>query len=514
MNVIIVMLDTLRPDHLGCYGNKWIKTPHFDEFAKESFIFDRAFAESLPTIQVRRAMMTGMRCFPFTKGFYSVIRNDIAARGAISAVPVTILPGWEPIPWDQVTMAEFFQGWQSTQTIHTARFDQAYRTAFITDTAPYFFTPGMNFHRGFAHWEYIRGQETDSYGVLVKANKYDLKHFVPPWMERTWEGISLPRYLANTADWETEEDHFAPQVFRRAIKWLEESREAKDPFFLLVDSFDPHEPWDPPQHYVDLYDPGYEGVQMISPYYGPTDEMTEAELKHMRALYAGEVTMVDAWFGKFMDKVRELDLLDNTLIIVTSDHGHLLGEKGVAGKIPGAMYNELNNFVLMIRHPQGIGAGQRSDAFVQHQDVFSTVLNAVGITPPYEVDGKDLMPIMEGKAHRVRDCATCGFLLHVWVHDGDYVLISRNTGDQPQLYDMRNDPEQYQNIAVDNPHIVKRLFDLALEDAGGPILPDWEVDPNLPVVNIMVGWSRTEAGRFSGAEQRMAALKGKAPGQA
>ncbi|MBM3132558.1 MAG: hypothetical protein FJZ95_05935 [Chloroflexi bacterium] len=256
---------------------------------------------------------------------------------------------------------------------------------------------------------------------------------------------------------------------------------------------------------------------MISPYYGPTNQMTEGELRHMRALYAGEVTMVDTWFGKLMDTITQLGLLDNTMIIVTSDHGHLSGEKGVAGKIPGAMYRELNDCVLMIRHPNRIGAGQRSDALVQHQDICATILSAAGIRPPYELDGHDLLPIMEGKSQRVRDYATCGFLLHVWSYDGEYCLICRNTGEQPQVYDMKNDPEQQVNIASDKPQIAKRLFDLVLQDAdGGPILPDCDVDFTLPVVDTMVSWSRAEAcqlGAISGMD-RTTAFKGKSPNQA
>jgi len=222
-----------------------------------------------------------------------------------------------------------------------------------------------------------------------------------------------------------------------------------------------------------MYDPGYQGLEMIWPFYGSTERLSESELKHMRALYAGAVTMVDTWFGKFVDKLRELGLLDNTLLILTSDHGHKLGEHGLAGKIPDAMYWELMDAPLMIRHPQGIGAGKRSDGLVQHQDIAPTILGFLGIEPPSDLDGKDLMPIVEGKRTRVRDYATCGYSLSVWARDDDYVLICSKTGEEAQLFDMGSDPEQRQNIAKDKPKVVKRLFDLVLADAkGGPILPN------------------------------------------
>jgi len=490
MNVIIVMLDTLRPDYIGCYGNKWIKTPNLDEFAREGMVFDRAVPESLPTLQVRRALFTGMRVFPFDKQFFAATTEALSAGATFLGIPRGTMPGWEPIPWEQATLAEMLQGWElaGLQQVGISLF-APYRTALITDTAPYFSSPAMNYHRGFAHWDFIRGQEIDAYGVPVLAKKWDLNRFMPSWYKNTWEAVILQSYLANTAKWQGEEDHFAPRVFRAAIDWLEDSREAQDPFFLCVDSWDPHEPWDPPQEYVGLYDPGYEGIEMIEPFYGPTKLMSQREIEHMRALYAGEVTMVDTWFGKFMEKVRELGLLDNTLIIVTSDHGHQLGEHGVSGKIPAAMYNELVNCVLMIRHPQGIGAGQRSEALVQHHDICTTALECLGVKPPYELDGKDLLPILEGKKAKVRDYATCGMVLNVWCRDDDYVLICRTTGEEPQLFDMKNDPDQRRNIARDKPKIVKRMYDLILADAKGrPILPDWTIDTSLEALRWM-DWS-------------------------
>ncbi len=102
----------------------------------------------------------------------------------------------------------------------------------------------------------------------------------------------LGRYLQNNEYRRTtEEEYLSPQVFRAANAWLEKNHQAEK-FFLCVDCFDPHEPWDPPQYYRDLYDPGYQGIEVIMPLYHAkaSDYLTEAQLKHMRALYAAEVT--------------------------------------------------------------------------------------------------------------------------------------------------------------------------------------------------------------------------------
>ncbi|MBM3131965.1 MAG: sulfatase, partial [Chloroflexi bacterium] len=342
MNVIIVMSDTLRADHLRCYGNKWIKTPNFDAFAQESMAFDHAVPEALPTIPVRRAILTGMRVFPFTRQFFSSKDESLVAGATFLGRPNALMPGWEPIPWDLATLPEMLRGQASGYlTLHDSG---ACRTALISDTAPYFASPAMNYHRGFEHYDFIRGHESDAFGVKALAKRLDVDRWLPPHHRNTEMRDIVEKYLANTwAKWKGEEDHFAPRTFRAAIQWLEDSREAEGPFFLLVDTWDPHEPFDPPEEYVDLYDPGYDGVEVIMPGYGPWPHklMSENEIKHTRALYAGKVTMVDRWFGRFMDKVRELGLLQNTLIIVTSDHGGQLGEHGIWGKCPAAMYNQV-----------------------------------------------------------------------------------------------------------------------------------------------------------------------------
>jgi arylsulfatase A-like enzyme len=115
---------------------------------------------------------------------------------------------------------------------------------------------------------------------------------------------------------------------------LTEAHQRKEPFFLVADSYDPHEPWDPPKEYVDLYDEGYEGKEPLNDNYGKDDYLTDRQLLRMRALYAAEVTMADRWLGNFLHKAHEHKIMENTLLVVVSDHGHALGEQGVTGKPP------------------------------------------------------------------------------------------------------------------------------------------------------------------------------------
>ncbi|UCG64742.1 MAG: sulfatase-like hydrolase/transferase, partial [Deltaproteobacteria bacterium] len=149
MNVILIVLDSLRADHVGCYGNTWIKTPNLDAFAEESALFERCFPESLPTVPARRAIVTGNRLFPFREW------QPDPRKGKAFAVP-----GWEPLRDTDTTLSEIL-------------LEAGYRTAFITDTF-HVFKPSMNFHRGFDEWRWVRGQEGDPYSSARHPKDIDI----------------------------------------------------------------------------------------------------------------------------------------------------------------------------------------------------------------------------------------------------------------------------------------------------------------------------------------------------
>ncbi|WXG41108.1 MAG: sulfatase [Candidatus Freyarchaeum deiterrae] len=442
MNVVLIVLDTLRKDHVGVYGNRWIKTPNLDALARESIIFENAYPESLPTIPFRRSTHTGIRTFPFKE--YHPRKGDMVQ-----------VYGWEPIPESQTTIAE---------TLRRER----YTTAFITDTYHYF-KPGMNFHRGYSQWQLIRGQEADPYKTGPKPDPKLLERYIPQSGKCDYMMAILPQYLKNIANRQSEEDYFAPQVFNAAIKWVEENRK-EEKFFLFIDSFDPHEPWDPPQRYRDLYYPGYEGREVITPNYSTsTDYLTPDELRYMRACYAGEVTMVDTWLGKFLEKMKELDLLDNSLVILVADHGHQLGEHNMMGKIPQGLYSELMNIPLLIRHPDGLKRGKRVSGFVYNHDIVPTILKFLGIEPQTPTDGKELWSLIEGELEE-RSYATSGFNGYVWTQDSEFAYITDYSRKREYLFNLKKDPNQTRNIAEENRDITDSMFERILRDAGGELI--------------------------------------------
>ena len=438
MNVVLIIIDSLRKDRVGAYGNPWIQTPTLDAFARESLRFTRAYPESLPTICARRAIHTGFRTFPF-KDRPSEQENAPAY-------------GWLPIPREQATLAETLEA-------------GGYQTMLVTDTY-HQFRPPMDFNRGFDTYHWIRGQENDHYRPILPASDEDIRgryllH---------GEALKARQYLANTRDRETEEDWFAPRVFLQATEFLEAASK-REPFFLVVDNYDPHEPWDPPEKYTRLYDPdGYDGPEPFTSLYGRDDYLTERQLQRMRALYAGEVTMVDRWLGHFLDRAHDLGVMENTLFVLLSDHGHALGEHGYTGKPHYALWPELTDIVFLIRHPEGRGVGETSDHYASTHDVAPTILGFLGIEPRAPMEGQDLSVLLEGKGPEQRPHFTLGYSDFVWARDEGYAMFGRNDGEKTRLYDLLTDPKMDKDVAAKHPDVVRRMFDqYVIGDAGGPL---------------------------------------------
>ena len=442
MNIVVVIIDSLRKDHVGAYGNGWIKTPNLDALAKESLRFTRPYPESLPTICARRAIHTGLRTFPF-RNWQRWSEDDVA------------LWGWQPIPRDQTTLAEILS-------------DEGYQNLLVTDTL-HQFRPFYDMHRGFEVFHFIRGQERDYYRPQTPASQKKMEDVLIGGPSAAHAEEIMRQYLANTMGRKGEEDYFAPQVFLKGMEFLEAAREDQ-PFFLVVDNYDPHEPWDTPEKYISLYDEGYSGPEPMTSSSGSSDWLTERQLKRMHARYSAEVTMADRWLGNFLDRMEELNLFENTMLILFSDHGHAFGEHGFAGKVPAALYPELTDTVFFIRHPGGKGAGQTNDYYASTHDVAPTVLGALGIEPPSPMDGQDLSVLLDGGEPDPRPHMTASYHDHVWARDEDYAMFASHDGSEAKLFDLRQDPNMDRDISGSNQDIVKKMWnDYVLKDAGGPL---------------------------------------------
>jgi len=445
-NVLVIICDTLRQDYLGAYGNPFISTPALDRLAAGSVVFDEHWIGSFPTIPLRQDLLTGRHVFPFW--------------------------GWAPLPEGQ------------RETLATCLGRVGYLTQLISDN-PHYLKPGMNLHLGFAGWDIIRGQVSDQYATAPAQVT------LPCAEEKLRSPDEVRQYLRNVAGRRYETDYFPAQVATRAMQWLEANRDR--PFFLWVDSFDVHEPWDPPAWYIERYDPGYSGEAVIQPrYLDRIDYLTEAELRHVRALYAAEVTMVDRWLGRLLDHLDDLDLTERTIVVFISDHGYYLGDHGYTGKHTvhaprrgWPLYTEIARVPLFIRVP-GLTPG-RSSALIQAVDVHRTLLDLLGVERSAQspkLHGVSASPLLRGESDHIRNLTMSSpklpegddWLVWTTVVEEKWLLLDpgafRAEGVQPRLYDRHSDPACERDLAttVEGQEQAERLHRRHLE-----LLEQWDV---------------------------------------
>ena len=453
MNIVLMIFDSLRKDCVGAYGSPpWGKvyTPHFDAFAEEALVMARAFPESLPTLPARRAIYTGNRVYPFDKGdFY--LKGDFVGS-----------PGWGPIPEDEHTLAEILT-------------EAGYRTCLISDIY-HMFKPSKNFWRGFDQWTFLRGQEMDHARSGPRLTQEEIDYWFPEEVRGKKGHVCIDfiqKCMMNMNDRRKEEDYFSPRILKEAALWLEQNRDA-DQFFLTIESFDPHEPWLPPSHYREMYLKERGREQVVSAY-GDVGDLDEALLARTRANYMGEVTMCDRWFGYFMESMRVLGLLDNTMVILTSDHGHSIGDRNYMGKRGYPAAPEVYNTPLMIRFPKAEHAGKTSDMFVQHHDITAAILEGAGVNPPVEIDGVSFLDDALNGRKGQRDHVTVGWGSSPTVITDKWWLNYKVDGTGVLLYDLSASAPFGRNVASEYPNVVDELVAQAEEDAGGSF-PGWIVE--------------------------------------
>ncbi len=460
MNVVLVVFDSLRKDCIGCYNGgepgspPWgwkVKTPHLDALAEESLVMTRAYPESLPTLPARRALYTGLRTYPFHEGKFR-IRGDFTGAGTA--------PGWGPIPEDQDTLAEILQ-------------EAGYRTGLIADVY-HMFKPSKNFWRGFDQWTFLRGQEGDPSRSGPEPSEEMIRKYLPRELEKKgpWFREFIIKALMNMYDRRHEGDYFNARVLAAAAEWLGQNRDAEN-FFLTVESFDPHEPWFVPEYYRRMYDDTDGPEQVISTYHGMEEvSISEPLIRRTRANYSGLVTMCDRWFGHLYETMRVMGLLENTVLIVTTDHGHSICDRGYLGKRGYPSAPEVYDVPVFIRHPEGVGAGRRSDLLIQHTDLTAQILAFAGQSVPNDLDGKCFFDSAVGGDEGVRDHVTVGWGPNITVIDERWWLNCKVDGSGALLYDLTAVAPFETNVADENPDVAKKMFKDAMDDASGD-LPEY-----------------------------------------
>ena len=427
MNLIVICMDSLRQDHVGFYhgGRRAFDaigacaTPNLDRFAARTLAFRNAYPSNLPTIPIRHELMTG--------------------HWGLGSRP------WQPLLAEDTTVAEILRR-------------EGYTSALVSDTYHYR-APGMNFHRGFHAYEWIRGNEYDPWRSAPthrRVEDYVNAAYGPEWRAR------IGQYLANTDDFGRERpgDWFAAQVADRAAAWLAANR-AQRRIFLWVDSFDPHEPWDPPAPF-DTYRPtDYTGPRLVMPMGGQaSDWATAAQVEQIRGLYAGEAASVDAAFGGIVDALERHGYFEDSVILVLADHGHPLGDHGKFLKGSDRMYSELLKVPFFLYVPRGRGNGRVTDAVVQYPDVLPTLLDLLGLRAYTQgMSGQSFRGVVDQEASGHRSAAVSGYFRAVdrCVRDTRWSYVRRPRGEPDELYDLAADPGERHNAIDAHPEEAVRL---------------------------------------------------------
>jgi len=432
LNVIIMVIDSLRWDHVGIYhrGSKRFEaikpcnTPNIDRFSKDSIIFENAYPEALPTIPFRLSLMTGQRTLPFR--------------------------GWEPLRDNDITITEILK-------------EEGYTCALISDVYHYR-KPGMNFHRGFNVYRWIRGQEYDPYTSSITERNID--NYINTNYDENWKK-RINQFLANTDGFKSIDDWFSAKVINESIEWLNRNKGKK--LFLFMDCFDPHEPWDPPKKFDVYTDQNYRGKRLIMPLGGNMfDWASKEEINYIRGLYAGEVASVDYHLGKLFNFLYDEGFIENSIIILLADHGHPLGDHGKFLKGTDRMYSELLKIPFIFHLPRNENAGMRTDALVQNHDVLPTVLDLLGMGNNISaMHGNSLLPILKGETNEHYEAIITGYFspgppnYHInrcerCIRDKEWSCIMIPDG-KDRLYNLKNDWKEEKDVITYYPEEFKRL---------------------------------------------------------
>lgn len=369
-NVIVLLLDSLNRHEIGAFGGTRFDTPNLDRFARRAVSFTNHHTGSLPCIPARHDLLVGAWDFL-----------------------------WRP--WGSIEL------WEEPITASLRR--RGVVTQLITDHPHLFETGGENYHTDFTAWEYERGHESDPW-----KSRPD-----PSWLGTPTFGRGHTHYDNSRGYFRGEEDFPGPRTMAATARWLTEDapvhRANGERFMLFVDEFDPHEPFDTPDNWSRRYDDTWEGAHLTWPPYAvdalKNGIISERDAVQIRAQYGGKLSMIDHWLGKVLDALDATNGWDDTVVIVTTDHGHYLGDLDVHGRDvwgkPGVpVYKALGHIPLMVAWP-GVAPG-RSGALTTSTDIHATIADIFDAEIAHVSHGSSLAPLMTGAADRVREWLLTG----------------------------------------------------------------------------------------------------------
>jgi arylsulfatase A-like enzyme len=430
----MIMFDSLNRHFLPCYGNTWVHAPNFERLAEKTAVFDTCYTGSLPCMPARRELHTGR---------YNFLHRS-----------------WGPLePFDD-SMPEM---------LHAA----GIYSHLISDHYHYWEDGGATYHQRYSSFEFVRGQEGDHWKAF--AGKVERPaNLIGNWRPHDW--INRPFI-------KEEKKHPQTQCFNLGLEFIETNKN-EDNWFLQIEVFDPHEPFFVPDDYMGYYPENYAGPEFDWPLYRQVTENKE-QIEHIQRKYAALLTMCDRSLGRILDIMDKNDMWKDTMLIVNTDHGYLLGEHGWWAKNVQPFYEEITHIPLFIWDPRSQVRGERRKALVQTIDIAPTILGYFGIKAAKDMQGKDLQETIAFDK-KIRERALFGMLGAtvncIW--DNYVYMLSPETGKDKLLHNYTLMPtnmrgffssEELKNAAFAGPFSFTKGYSLLrtparAESPGGPAI--------------------------------------------
>jgi arylsulfatase A-like enzyme len=434
-NILWICTDQQRWNTIGALGNEHVLTPNIDKLVENGVAFTRAYCQSPVCTPSRSSFLTGM--------YSSTLRNSIngGAHWPVTAPPLITKT------LDENGYVCGLSGKLHLSAAHgrvEQRPDDGYREFYWSHH------PWNSWPEGHDYMNWLEAQG------LSYDSMYDKHGFIPAEFHQT--------------KWCTD----------RAIEFIKGNKEL--PWLFSLNIFDPHNPYDPPQKYLDRYNVD----EMPGPYFRPSDIAFQKTLdfayfqtesqnpdsfnaKLLQAKYWAQIDQIDENLGRLFQVLKDLGEWDNTIIIFTSDHGDMVGDHGFQKK-GCRFYDGLVRVPLIFHWPKGYVQEIKSEALVELVDIYPTLMEAVGLPAGKKIQGRSLTSILKGEAnpnqHRqyVRseyydalDKEPADFA--TMIQGERYKLVVYHGHDLGELYDMKSDPCEFNNL-WDDPDYTKEKYRL------------------------------------------------------
>lgn len=437
-NVVVIKTDQQRADTIAALGHPHMITPNLDRLVREGVSFTRAFCAAATCVASRAAFYTGM--YPHNNGCYGFDEwahnrswvEDLreagfrtVAIGKVHHVPATAMMGFD-------------------ERVYVENFPEMEKS-----------------YDDYANYLKAEGQESPC-KLLTEDGK---------WMEKCTSDV-FPL---------EEKFHVDQYVGRMATRWIRD-HDGKKPFYLHIGFQGPHDPFDPPRRFLDMYadrdvplpHADVRGLEARPPQYARFMEAsrnpdkfhipppygvwatdlrgrTDDELKRMRRHYYACVTQIDEQIGKILSQLESKGLLENTLIILTTDHGDNLGDHEMIYK--WLMTEQVVNVPFIVRLPGAARGGTVDEDLFTHMDVAPTLLTALGLPVPERLDGhSNWRRWSEGDRTEAPDRVYCEDNYLTMVRTRNHKLIHYTGQEHEEYFDLPNDPWEEHNLAGDSAH--------------------------------------------------------------